>query len=109
MQLETTLVFGPELAASRYGMLQCTEDFVTLLKQVREIRIAGSAASDSGGADDRVQFYSEAATYKIVRVNLPTTMLLATTTGLILKGTQAATQRRKGISQCSHAGLTIRS
>ena len=42
MQVETNLVFGPELAASKYGLLQCTEEFVELLRGKSEIRIEGT-------------------------------------------------------------------
>lgn len=40
-QSEVNLVFSEDLAASRYGMLQCTEEFVTLLRAKKEIRIEG--------------------------------------------------------------------
>lgn len=68
-------------------MLQCTEEFVTLLRSKSEIRIEGTKEFDVGTNDDRVQFASESTTFKMVRINLPTSMLLSTPTGLILKGT----------------------
>ena len=87
MQAETNLMFGPDLAHSKYGMLQCTEEFIELLRAKSLIRIEGRFTVTLGNNDDRVQFASDSTTYKIVRVNLPTTMLLANPTGLILKGT----------------------